>query len=251
MKYEKQDRHAINGLSPRARGVFEAFEALEKGEILGLPELCSSLSSGTATVVAFSCISGSAEGYEIGQDMGALFGKKKKKETEAFLGALATADQGQRFLAILDDCEPRRVWQWGISQEEVTDWCRMVIEDAENQNKIPSGWEIKLWSDIEKSCAMAYDRVLDEVCSPRFALIVHQHLEHMKRFPNKKLAGDIRQAALRRVAQYALQGAVLEEYLPHAILLQSETPWSVKDPLYGVLRQKLLPIVHPYSEDRR
>jgi hypothetical protein len=251
MKYEKQDRHAINGLSSQARMLFEVCETFEKGEILGLPELCSSLSSGTATMMAFSCISGSAEGHEIGQDMGALFGKRKRKETEAFLGTLAAVGRQQCFLVVLDDCEPRRVWQWEISQEEVTDWCRMVVEDAEGQNQIPPGWEIKLWSDIEKSCAVEYDRVLAEICAPRFALIVHQHIEHMKRFPNKKLAGDIRQAAVRRVAQYALQGAVLEESFPHAILLQSETPWGVKDPLYGALRRKPLPIIHPYPEERR
>jgi len=251
MKYEKQDRHAINGLSREARASFEILEAFEKGEFLGLPELCSALAAGTMTLVAFSCISGSAEGQEIDQDMGTLFKKRREKEMEVLLSALEATGQKRHLLVILDDCEPRRVWQWNISQDEVTNWCRMVIEDAESQGRVPSGWEIKLWSDVEKSCAVAYDCILEQIRTPPFALLVHQHVEHMKRFPNKKLAGDVREAAVRRVAQYALQGIVLEEFIPSAILLQSETPWSVKDPLYGALRTKPLPIVHPYPEERR
>lgn len=246
MNYNKADRLAIKGLSFAQGQIFSALERIEQGEFVAVPELCRTVKSGP-TFVAFSCLAGRSEKQSLGEDSGALFGSRLRSQTEQVMKTLRENGYDFSLKVIIDDCEPRRVWQWTTPQSELTEWCRLVVGSVD----IPQGWEVVLWSDVEADTVTTFESCLLEMATPAHALSVHKHLEHMRKFPNKKLTGDIKEAALRRVANYALQGVVFEQKFPQAILFQSETPWKVKDPLYSPLRQSALPIVHPFAEERR
>lgn len=248
MKLEREDRQAVRRLSGTAEAMFKLFAEREQGEIVGVPELCRAL-CGNPTLVAFSCLSGDGKRTEVGQDLGVMLRERKLKTVETFLTSLRGAGYTGQFQVIIDDCEPCRVWQWRVSQAEITAWCQMLVEDA--MRTLPQGWSLRLWSQLENGSGSDFDTVLEEMRQPRHAILLHQQLEHMRRFPNKKLVGDIREAAVRRLAEYALQGRVLEQKCPLAILLQAETPWRVKDALYSPLRRQRLPIVHLFPEERR
>ncbi len=247
MKHNKNDKRAIKTLSPISERIFKVLKDYEKGDFVGVSELCNALDKG-ALLVAFSCLSGDGVNQEIGHDIGIMFKKRRIKATTKLLSDLENAGYSGGLVVILDDCEPSRVWQWSMPQEEVTFWCEMLIEDI--KEIIPKDWELKLWSEFEQESEIEYEEVLSEMRKPYHKLLVYQQIEYMRNFPNKKLVGEIREASLRRITQYALQGVVLEEICPQAILVQSETPWSVKDPLYNPLRSSFLPIIHPYDERR-
>ncbi|MFA6445988.1 MAG: hypothetical protein WCW14_01930 [Candidatus Paceibacterota bacterium] len=248
MKYDKECRKAVGTLSSSGRATFEVLEKSEQGEFVAFPELCSAINK-RGQFLAFSCLSGSATDQELGSNLGGLFIGRITKVVIGLLDELKSLGYEDGLTVILDDCEPRRVWQWSIPQEDVTTWYQMVIED--NKDQIPTSWKVLLWSEIEAKVRISYEEILTQVNGPNYALIVHQQLEHVKKFPNKKLLGDVREAVLRRVAEYSLQGKVLEGIFPTVILIQTETPWRVKDPLYSPLRQVALPIIHPYPEERR
>ena len=248
MGYSKKERAAIKNLSLESRRLFEVFEETEQGKIIGLPELCDTLDN-RGEIIIFSCLSGNGKRKEIDQNLGTLFQRRKKKIVQKLFTALCGAGYDTAPLVIIDDCEPSRVWQWNISQEEITCWCEMIIEAARERGDIPEKWKILLWSRIERDESVIYDEILEKV-RKECSLWTHQHLSYMRKFPNRKLVGDIRGAAKRRVAEYALQGILLEKRFPKAILLQSEVPWRVKDPLYNLLRGQLLPIIHPLPERR-
>lgn len=192
-----------------------------------------------SNLIAFSCLSGEGKKEAIDISLGSLFTLSNIRKMIAKL-------EGKPLFVILDDCEPVRVWQWIKSQTEVTEWCRLIIDDKKGE--IPTGWEVILWSDIELRASVTFDQVLDDISLPQHALARHHLEKYMREFPNKKLIGKVGEAARRRLAQYALQGVVLEQLYPNATLLQTEKPAKVKDPLYQPLRQKPLPIIHPFSE---
>ena len=248
MKYDKKDRQAIGSLSVSARRMFDVLEKNEQGEFLAAEELCSALNVG-CQFVSFSCLLGVGSEQRLGTDLGGLFLGRIKKTFVSLIEELKVLGYQNGLKVILDDYEPHRVWQWSITQEEVTLWYQMVIE--ENKDQIPEGWQIQLWSEIENKSGVCYEQMLEMVGGQDYALLVHQQLEHMKKFPNKKLLGNVRDAVLRRIAEYSLQGKVLEELFPNAILMQTETPWRVKDALYSPSRRVSLPIIHPYPEERR
>ncbi len=210
-------------------------------------ELCSALST-QPLLVAFSCLSGDGTTQELKSDLGVMFQERRKKATVKLLSELRSVGYSGQLMVILDDCEPSRVWQWSTPQEEITAWCEMLVEDV--KPSLPEGWGFKLWSELEWNSGLSYELILGEMEKPTHALLLHQQLEYMREFPNKKLVSDMRAAALRRLVEYALQGVLLERKYPQAILVQSETPWSVKDPLYSSLRKRPLPIIHPYPERR-
>jgi len=245
MRYSRLDRKAIGNLSSEQMKFFGILEQIEEGEFVAIPELCGAIHL-NPVLVAFSCLSGDGATEELEMTIGTLFETRLLRATENFLGILKENGCNMPFTVILDDCEPRRVWRWGREQKDITDWCKMVIEDSD----IPNGWSVNLWSDLEGRPALSFEDVLAEMSKPTYALVIHQHLEYMRKFPNKKLIGNFKGAALRRVAGYAFQGLILEQKMPEAILCQTETPWSVKDPIYNPLRQIPLPIIHPYPERR-
>lgn len=248
MKYDKHDRQAISGLSSVGSRMFNILADYEQGEFVAVPELCKALNAETILTV-FSCLSGNGATQEVGHDLGVMFKEKRMMVTNKLFSDLKQVGYLGQVVVILDDYEPRRVWQWSAPQEEITSWCEMLIDDI--QGSLPEGWKLKLWSRFEQDSSFDYEQVLVEMRKSAYALLVHQQLEYMKKFPNKKLIGSMKEASLRRLTEYALQGAVLEKSCPSAILIQSETPWSVKDPLYSPLRKSRLPIVHPYSSNER
>lgn len=191
--------------------------------------------------LAFSCLRGGRHGLE--ENLGTLF-------TPRSVGVLQDFLDEKELLVVVDDLEPVRIWQWDTSQTEVTEWLELVRATSE----ILDQWQVKLWSEIESGGKINYDEVLQKIQEPKWALHVHRLFSHMKKFPNKKAnfssSGELREAVVRRAAHYALQGTVLEKLFPFATLLQTETPWSVKDPLFQPLRNKPLPIIHPFEERR-
>lgn len=192
--------------------------------------------------MAFSCLFGDKSG--LAENLGSLFIPKRISALQSFL-------KEQDLLVILDDLEPVRIWQWEISQEEITGWLQLVVEAS----AVPEKWQVKLWSDFESHSEKSYNDALEKIRGAKYALHVHRLAIHMQEFPNQKanLEGKkaFQEAAVRRAAHYALQGVILEELFPSGVLLQTETPWKVKDPLFQPLRGELLPIVHPFEEERR
>ncbi|OGG41702.1 hypothetical protein A3A21_03790 [Candidatus Jorgensenbacteria bacterium RIFCSPLOWO2_01_FULL_45_25b] len=248
MGNNKRDRQAMRKVSPTAVCILGVLEAYEQGEFVALPELCIALQT-EPTFVAFSCLSGDGLVQELDLNLGAFFKKRAIEITRRFFTELrANSCRDFPLVVFLDDCEPCRVWQWNVFQDDMTAWCRMMLEDA--RDWIPAEWSVRLWSEIESELSFSYEQALFEVRGDSHALLLYRLAEYMRRFPNKKLVGDVNEAIRRRVAQYALQGAVLEKVFPHAILLQTEAPWSVKDLLYDTMRQTPLPIVHLYPERR-
>jgi hypothetical protein len=246
MRYTQADRKAINSLNAHQRNLFDAIEQQEQGEFVAVPEMCAAIES-SPNLIIFSCLSGDGSKQELDLSLGTLFETKLKRLTEKFSNQLIDIGHDLPITVLLDDCEPKRVWQWSTPQAEITAWCRMVIEDS---SEIPSNWTVRPWSDLEQGTNLTFEESVQVITHSKHALLVHQHQEHMKKFPNKKLIGNLRDAALRRVAGYALQGVVLEQQIPSAILCQSETPWEVKEPIYNPFRDSPLPIIHPYPERR-
>jgi hypothetical protein len=243
-EYNKEERRAIGTLSVESSRIFKILEGAEHGRMLGIPELCSVLGQ-DPTFIAFSCLSGDQIKRELGDNLGSLFTERKIRISNETLVALGT-----RLTVFVDDTEPVRIWGWPTQQQEITDWCRLVVESS----TLPPNWDIALWSETEQRTDLNYEGVLETIKTPEHALLVNRRLAHMKEFPNRKIKNlkgkGLENAAIQRVAQYALQGLVLEKLMPRAVLLQAETPWAVKDPLYQPLRRSPLPIVHPFEERR-
>ncbi|MDP2788524.1 MAG: hypothetical protein Q8O46_00520 [bacterium] len=241
MGYDKNERRVLNKLSEQANRLFNTLERTEKGEMLFISELCACLEN-VPMFIVFSCLSGNHEKRELGYDLGSLFTSRRRA------GIVREVVGEHNFMVFVDDTEPVRIWQWDAPQEEVTSWYQLVLDSSD----VPENWDVRMWSKFEVDSRFSYKDILTEMQKPEYALVVHHRLQHMKEFPNKKLrfVSDVREAATRRVAQYALQGIVLEKKLPSAILFQNETPWNVKDPLYQTLRRSRLPIIHPFEERR-
>jgi len=244
MVHERDERKARNTLSEGARRQFEILESVEKGQMVAVPKLCEALES-NSTFFSFSCLSGDHLNKELGYNLGILFTERRMRATEKIFEQL-----GSRIIVFIDDTEPIRIWRWPTPQEEITEWCRMVVEDT----AVPESWDVRLWSETESLSSLEYQKILAEVRKPEHALVVSRRLAHMREFPNRKIKDlrgkELEDAARHRVAHYALQGLVLEQIIPNGVLLQAETPWAVKDPLYQTLRVSSLPIIHPFEERR-
>jgi len=259
MKYSKHDRQAIKCLSGQALNLFQVIESEEHGEFSGssVSSLCRVLAT-TPQFLAFSCLSGNGEKEELSQNLGILFTTRLRNRAEQFVKKLTTAGYHERLLVVIDDSEPRQVWSWQISQIDATDWYRMVIEDCD----IPNCFDVQLWTDILRKT-----NTLDSSISGEFSIVkdtddisLFRLSKHMRQFPNKKLIGDISVAAKARAKHYSHQGIELSRRIPNAILLQTETPWNIKDQLYtsasivttgGEYTKLELPIIHPFPEERR
>ncbi|GEM_PF-5154395 len=257
-KYDKNDRQAIKQLSDPARALFEVIESEEKGEIVDVGGLCSVLER--PKFVIFSCLSGNGEKEELGQDLGVLFTTNLQEKAKSFSDSLASSGYNGQLLVIVDDSEPVKFWNWKMSQEDVTLWCRMVVEDSD----IPEGWEIKLWSDLESE----YARTLDSEASPlsygefyaskvsqiKGSVVFHKLFQHIKNFPNKglQLKGvSVEKTTIDKLVQYQFQQLVLRSMIANGVLIQTETPWEVKDSLFhGPLGQSFASIIHPFERRR-
>jgi hypothetical protein len=71
-------------------------------------------------------------------------------------------------------------------------------------------------------------------------------------FPNKGL-GDMsaKEATINKLVQYQFQSLVLGCSVPNAVLIQTETPWEVKDPIFSSPYGKWVKsIIHPFEARR-
>lgn len=248
-KYDKHDRKSINELSGTALSMFEVIEDAEQGQILAVPELCSALNVGPKFVL-FSCLSGNGDKEELGQDLGVLFTSKLRSKTERFMSLLEGAGFAGRLKVIIDDEEPTSCWGWKVPQQEIVTWCRMVMEET----NVPPGWEVLLWSEVTSRLFQIVSRPqpqwLMDVCNN--SIEIHRLFRHMTDFPNKGLRKmRAHEALARKVSHYAYQGVCLKHLFPNAILIQTETPWEVKDPLFrGPLGNSVASIIHPFERRR-
>lgn len=249
MKYDREDRRAIARLVGSPEIQFRVLEQYECGELISIPRLCKALTAGP-TFVLFTCLSGDATTQALGRNFGVPFVGSKRRIIEGLEARLRKVGYTSDLTVIVDDCEPRRVWNWSVPQQEITEWCSLILNDARERSIVPPRWRTSLWSEIESASTLDFSTIVSRIRESRHALVLHHHLTHMKKHPNKKLKGDVVEAAVRRVAGYALQGLVLERVYPHAILLQTEFPWSAKDAPYSTLRSTPLPIVHPFPDER-
>jgi len=259
MDYDRHDRQAIKKLPYWPQKLFEVIEKEEKGEIRDVPGLCKALMQLPPVFVFFSCLSGDGKREESGQDLGVLFTTSLRQKMEQFTALLSNTGFRPTTLIIIDDTEPVRFWNWNILQEEVTTWCRMIVKET----NIPNYWCISLWSDLEKiretnlyvdgtfaSSYEEYRRIRgDKVVR---SVAYHKLLQHIKQYPNKGLKTlSAQEATINKLVQYEFQGEILKKVVPNAILVQTETPWEVKDLLFhNQLRKSVASIIHPFERRR-
>lgn len=224
--------------------IIEFFRRYEKGTIVA-PEILHKMSQGGRLVLTtFSCLSG--EPNQFPENLGKFFESGKHKPMLRMLRELKEITT-VTFRVIIDDTDPIRIWGSTLPQTEITDWLKLLIEDAQQKEELQP-FELKLWSEMEKESGDSFELALQEIQTPCHALLVYHRLEHMRKRPPRRLAGNLKQASELRVAQFALQGKVFEVLEPRTILVQTDTPWKVKDPPYQALRRIPLPIIHPFEE---
>lgn len=221
--------------------MFEKFTQIEKGKIVGEKELKQIISTKQITLTTFSCLSGEPD--QLPENLGKFFTSGKDKVVTRLLTSLESSI-AITLRVIIDDTDPVRIWGSTLHQADITEWLRMIIEDVPMRENI----EIVLWSDLEKQGSQSFYQILETIRTPKHALLIYHRLQHMKQRPPRRLFGSLQEASERRVAQFALQGKVFEATTPNAVLIQTDSPWKVKDPPYQALRQTLLPIIHPFSE---
>jgi hypothetical protein len=261
VKYTKSEKQLVKRLKSDTRGILLVLEEYERGEFVATTELMTVLSRG-CQFITFSCLSGSAEGEKLGIDLGRLFTGRITGVIKDLLNRTISYCYDKGLTVVLDDCEPVCIWDWSTPQKDITSWYRMVIEDCADQ--IPENWQVILWSDLKKQVESspaygAYESRMREIVSSSchkekcMRRTAQELFWHMKTFPNKKLLADrgMEHVALNRLYHCAVQGMAFEIAFPNAILIQTETPWRIKDQLYDFFRTYKLPIIHPYPEERR
>jgi hypothetical protein len=245
--YNKQERQTIKSMGDPAGQLFKVLQAYETQEFGGVAELCAALSQPIPLFVTFSCL-GTHKGKEsLRLDLSETFLFKRFRGVATRLFDEIGKVSPFRFLVILSDTEPTRTWGWEMPQAEVTGYCEMVIEEA--RDNLPEGWEVVLWSEIEgKVRVLTFEEALE--WSENFAhpLLVSEEASHIvARFPDILLREGAREAAVRQVASYALEGKTLEALYPSAVFVQPEFPAHRKDKMYSPLRGIRMPIIHPFA----
>lgn len=241
------DRRALKSLSISAQRALSVFEQFETLEFVAVSELCLALEQTPLQLLAFSCLGTFRGKEELRLDIWeTLFFKRFRKQLSRFLSACTEAKVSIKLSVILPDTEPVETWGWGRTQDSLTDDCRLMAECAEG---LLSGCEVLLWSDLLAQTGLGYATAYEWVrqTGPELLIVGEaQHIAQSNVFADIQLNIKPRQVAERQVAAYALQGQVLEQLFPHAIFLQSETPAARKDVMYNPLRQRPLPVIHPF-----
>ncbi|MEK7628916.1 MAG: hypothetical protein AAB394_00130 [Patescibacteria group bacterium] len=241
------DRHAIKGMSSQAKSAFTILKDWETAEFMVVPKLCEFLEEQPIQFVTFSCL-GTKKGKEelkLSLEETFFFRYQRNVIAREIIDLMVSSGIETEITVILPDTEPIRTWGWGLSQEELSGYCHVMIED--NLAKLPQGWKVVLWSEIEaKVGGFTYEDSLMWAKKSAHPLVVKEEALHLLGFPNILTKGKAEDVALRQVAAYAFEGYVLEQCLPNAILLQSEFPVKRKDGMYQPLRTKKLPVVHPF-----
>lgn len=246
----KEERRATAAFCPRARKVLEVLNRFEQDEIRLVPFLGTALEAIPLTFVVFACL-GTRKGVEeLKLDLfETIFLKRFRREAEKLFRVFADDRIEATLQIILPDREPRRTWGWGVPQEELTAYCRMMAEDA--ASKLLKAWSVLLWSDLEQESAASYDAALAWAQTSAHPLIVREERQFFRelgeRHPDILMRGDPEAMALRQIAAYAHEGRTLETVFPNAFLLQTDTPVGRKDGMFQLLRKQALPIAHPFT----
>ena len=210
--------------------------------------------------IIFSCLASKKDKEELVMDFfktAFFYGGTKKvsrkfKRTTAIIQELRDLGAPSEVTLILPNTEPARTWGWQTPLDELTLACEIMAEEAEVSGLFTGSWRVKLWSEIETSYGgeWSFQRALDWARgSGPHQFKVREQINCLAKFSERyHFPLGLKETALRQVAAYAFEGVVLGAQLPSAILLQSENPYSEKDPLYNCLRDKNspLPIIHPF-----
>ena len=241
----KLERSTLKKMSPQVRTTFNILNRWETDSFIAIPELCKFLEKEPIQFVTFSCLGTNKKKEELKLDLEETFFFRYRRHlvAEKLLGSLGIATE---LMIILPDTEPIRTWGWKTPQEEVSECCIMMVEDK--TQILPSNWKIVLWSEIEKVVTeFTYDDALIWARKSGHPLVIKEEVTHLLYFPNILMRRNAEEVALRQVAAYALEGRILEQFVPQGILLQSEFPIKRKDGMYQPLRLKPLPIIHPFN----
>ncbi len=119
-------------------------------------------------------------------------------------------------------------------------------------SELPASWQVILWSELlaKSRPGLSYENAADwaRISAPRLLIDAEaRHIQISGAFADIQLRAEAQEIALRQVAAYAHQGAILEQAIPYGILVQCETPPDQKAKLYQPLRQQPLPIIHPFQ----
>ncbi|MBS3914360.1 MAG: hypothetical protein KG003_07670 [Bacteroidetes bacterium] len=175
----------------------------------------------------------------------------KAKRVIKLAQEIESLDLPVKVTTILVDTEPLRTWGWKVSQEEMTTACELMIEEARESGLLPENWDSTLWSELENlySGDQTFVKCLEWAnCAGKQTIAIQEQAKHLAGFLNYEFPLGFKETGTRQVAAYALEGAILEELFPDALLLQSEWPWAEKDKLYQWFRKKPLQIVHPFQK---
>jgi hypothetical protein len=243
------ERKAVKGLSERAHAAWEILTEREKsgyGGFGAIPELCRNLEADPITFIVFSCLASvrGAEKLILNLSL-TMFFRLFRRQTEPFLQTFLAKGLPVQLVVVLPDTEPRETWGWKVPQEELTKSCRQMVD-----NHLLPCCKVLLWSDLVTQSNDTFEQALVWAEKSASPLIIKQEIDYMKTssaYRDIFLGKDLRQTAIRQAAAYALQGKVLEQLYPQAILLQSELPTTTKDKMYNPLRTNPLPVLHPFT----
>ena len=250
MGYDKEARRAISSLRGMDRKALELIEVVESVEMVAVPELCAAISSPTVTFVGFSCTFGDdgERSIDIGQH--GFFEKKTRLKTEAFLAGLKSFGKEVRFIVFIDDFEFRRVWNWSRSQTSLTEECEFQIELAQEEDKTPSGSEVRLWSTVEPEAVklgrVSYEQALHWAAAPAQSRAIDEIARMRQTYPRNRhiKLSELRASSTTGLAVYSLAGETLELLWPNAIFVHSAD--HRRDHMLGYRRKRSLPIIHPW-----
>ncbi|MCB9798751.1 hypothetical protein H6758_03420 [Candidatus Nomurabacteria bacterium] len=240
-----QDRKAVRSLSETGRELLGILESYEKIGFVNVAGLCAALDLPKITLVTFSCLASIRGKQELQLDLlKTFFFRSRKFAAGQKLLADLNAITPTRLIVILPDLEPKRTWGWDIEEDELTCACELMIDDA--REKLPDGFDVVCWSHLETD-PREYQRALLWALEPTQRILVHQEAEHLREYPDILFPDGVDVSARKQVAAYAHEGRQLEKLHPHAILVQSEFPPERKDKMYQPLRNRPLPIIHPFE----
>lgn len=253
MAQSREERKLLRGLSARASQTLAILQANEQEGITVNTSLATGLACAPITFVVFACLGTIARKEELCLSLSeTIFFKKFRRQAKILLQTLQTAGIPSKLLVILPDLEPRRTWGWQIPQDELSGFCRLMIDDS--ITSLPEGWTVHLWSDIEagvEEAKCSYDEAIRWSLASAPELILHGEREFFQRFaelhPDIVVWSPPDLLARKQIAAYAHEGRVLETRYPNAILLQADTPISRKDAMFNLLRREPLAIAHPFT----
>lgn len=252
MHIGKKEKQYLKALPNTARRVADFLLNCETEEVFAFREFAAVLTSSPQIMfVAFACL-GTYQGKEaIRRELAATnFLQRFAVPTEQLLAQIQTLGANVNLTVFLADLEPCRTWGWqSVTPEEISRHCRVMVET--HRSYLPSNWGVRLWSEAEmQNAAGAFTDAHRWAREAAHPLILRGEAEHIGLFPDILSRRKAREHALIQVASYALEGKILEEILPNAILLQTEFPARRKDQMYQPLRTRKLPVIHPFALGR-